>query len=302
MENEGRERRLGLAYITLVYLAWGLLPAYWKLMRQIDPLAILAHRALWSFVFLLALLAIVYRPKRILEPLKDRKTLLLHLLASLSLAIQWVAYLLAITTDHLVDLSMGYYIYPIVVVFLGMVFLKERMTSLQKIALALAAVGVSAKVIQYRSVPVLALTLAFSFAVYSIVKKKIKVNSLYSIFYEILFMLPLALGYAIHAEISGPGYFSAGDSGSSLLLMGGGVATASTLLLFAAGARRIPIFTVGFLQYISPTIVLLLGIFAYGEEFGPGQLIVFGFVWLAVIISSVPAVLGLIGKKSGPSP
>jgi chloramphenicol-sensitive protein RarD len=302
MENEGRERRLGLAYITLVYLAWGLLPAYWKLMRQIDPLAILAHRALWSFVFLLALLAIVYRPKRILEPLKDRKTLLLHLLASLSLAIQWVAYLLAITTDHLVDLSMGYYIYPIVVVFLGMVFLKERMTSLQKIALALAAVGVSAKVIQYRSVPVLALTLAFSFAVYSIVKKKIKVNSLYSIFYEILFMLPLALGYAIHAEISGPGYFSAGDSGSSLLLMGGGVATASTLLLFAAGARRIPIFTVGFLQYISPTMVLLLGIFAYGEEFGPGQLIVFGFVWLAVIISSVPAVLGLIGKKSGPSP
>ncbi len=301
MESEGEERKLGLTYITLVYLAWGLLPAYWKLMKRIDPLTILAHRALWSFVFLLALLAAIYKPKRIFAPLKDRKTLLLHLLASLSLAVQWVAYLLAITTDHLVDLSMGYYIYPIVVVFLGMVFLKERMTSLQKIALGLALVGVSVKIAQHRSVPVLALTLAFSFAVYSIIKKKIKVNSLNSIFYEIMFMVPFALGYAIQAEISGPGYFSAGDVRSSLLLVGGGIATASTLLLFAAGARRIPIFTVGFLQYISPTMVLLLGIFAYGEEFGPGQLVVFGFIWLAVIISSAPGALGLMRKNRTPA-
>ncbi len=294
MEGKGKEQKRGLVYITAVYLIWGLLPAYWKLMQKIDPLTILAHRALWSFVFLLVLLAIIYRPKRILEPLKDRKNLILYLLASLSLAVQWVAYLLAIVTNHLVELSMGYYIYPIVVVFLGMVFLKERLTIHQRIALGLAFFGVAVKMIQYRSVPVLALTLAFSFSVYSIIKKKIKINSLYSIFYEIMFMLPIALGYVVYTESVGSGYFAILDMRSALLLIGGGIATASTLLLFAAGARRIPIFTVGFLQYISPTIVLALGIFVYKEDFGPGQLIVFGFIWLALIIYSVPGVLGLI--------
>jgi chloramphenicol-sensitive protein RarD len=298
MEDQGKEHRRGLAYITLVYLIWGALPAYWKLMLRISPITILSHRALWSFVFLLALLAIIYKPKHLLEPLKDRRNIILHILSSVSLVIQWVAYLLAITTSHLVELSMGYYMYPIIVVFLGMVFLKERMTAFQKVALGLASIGVLVKIVQYRSVPVLALVLALSFSIYSIIRKKIRINSLYSIFYESLFMMPIALGYVIRTEASGSGYFSVLDTRSAMLLIGGGIATASTLLLFAAGARRIPIFTVGFLQYISPTMVLLLGVFVYKEEFGPTQWIVFAFIWLALIIYSAPNVLGLIRKRS----
>jgi chloramphenicol-sensitive protein RarD len=289
MDEQGRERAKGLACIVAVYVAWGLMPAYWKLMRRIDPLTILSHRVIWSAVFLLVLLAAIYRPKKFLEPLKDRKTLALNLVASLSLLVQWVAYIVAIVTDRLLELSLGYFIYPIVLALLGAVFLKEKMTLLQAAALVLASLGVLVKVLEQGGVPVLALTLAFSFSAYSVAKKKARTKAINSIFYEILFMLPFALGYAIYAEASGAGYFAKPDIASAALLIGGGVLTASTLLLFASGAKRIPIFTVGLLQYISPTMVLLLGVFAYGEEFGAGQWLAFGAIWLAIILSLVPS-------------
>jgi chloramphenicol-sensitive protein RarD len=296
MEGQDRERTRGLAYIIAVYLAWGVLPAYWKLMQGIDPVTILAHRALWSLVLLVIVLVVMYKPRHLLEPLKDKSTLGMLLLASASLLAQWMAYLMAIVTNHLVELSMGYYLYPIVVVFLGMVFLKERMSVFQLIALGLAVLGVAIKIIQYRSMPVLALVLAFSFSIYSIIKKKIKMNSVHSIFYEILFMAPLSLGYVIFTESGGSGYFFKLEPAPVLLLIGGGLATAATLLLFASGAKRIPIFTVGFLQYISPTMVLFLGIFVYGEKFDTGQLVVFSFIWLGLIVYSVPGILGLAKK------
>jgi chloramphenicol-sensitive protein RarD len=298
MGEEGKDRGRGLAYIVAVYLAWGLMPAYWKLMRQVDPLTILSHRVIWSAAFLLILIMAIYRPKNIMEPLKDRKTLGLNLVASLALLIQWVAYLVAIVTDRLVELSLGYFIYPIVLALLGTVFLKERMTIPQIAAIALASIGVLVKVLEQGGVPVLALTLAFSFSVYSLAKKKAKIKSINSIFYEILFMLPFALGYAIYAESSGVGYFAKPEIASILLLVGGGILTAATLLLFAAGAKRIPIFTVALLQYISPTMVLLLGVFVYKEEFGSSQALAFGAIWLAIAVSLAPA---LRRSKGGPA-
>jgi chloramphenicol-sensitive protein RarD len=297
MEEQSKEKRLGLAYIVAVYAAWGLMPAYWKLMRQIDPLTILAHRVIWSMALLLVLILAVYRPKGLMAPLRDRKTLGLNLVASLSLLVQWVAYLVAIVTDRLLELSLGYFLYPIVLAFLGAIFLKERMTLIQGAALCLASIGVIVKVLERGGVPVLALTLAVSFSVYSIAKKKAKTKSLNSIFYEILFMLPIALGYAIYAEATGAGYFVEPDPSSAALLIGGGVLTAATLLLFAAGARRIPIFFVALLQYISPTMVLLLGVFAYKEEFGLGQWLAFGAIWLAIGLSLIPA-----ARKGGSRP
>jgi chloramphenicol-sensitive protein RarD len=289
MEGDVKEARRGVALATAVYVVWGVMPAYWRLLRDAGPAAIIAHRALWAFVFMAAALILVYRPKRIMDPLKDRRTLLLCAFASLSLVVQWVAYLLAVATDQLVDLSLGYFIYPIVVALAGRLFLGERMSLAQWLSLGLACVGVLIKVLRFGAVPVLALTLAISFTVYSVIKRKIKLSPVNSIFYETLFMLPFALGYVAYAEATGAGPFLSGDRGTALLLVGGGVLTAATLLLFGAGARRIPVFTLGFLQYISPTMVLLLGVLAYGEPFGPSEWLVFGLIWVALIVSIIPS-------------
>jgi chloramphenicol-sensitive protein RarD len=299
MEDTAKETRRGIALATAVYLVWGVMPAYWRLMRDSGPAAIIAHRALWAFAFMAAALALVYRPKRILDPLKDRATLFLCVLASLSLVVQWVAYLLAVVTDQLVDLSLGYFIYPIVVALAGRLFLGERMSRAQWLSLGLACVGVIIKVIRFGAVPVLALTLAISFSVYSVIKRKIKLSPVNSIFYETLFMLPFALGYVVYAEATGAGHFLSGDRGTALLLVGGGVLTAATLLLFGAGAKRIPVFTLGFLQYISPTMVLLLGVLAYGEPFGSSEWLVFGLIWIALIVSIIPSARA---ARKSPSP
>ena len=284
MEPDGKEQARGMTCMVAVYLIWGVLPAYWKLLAGVPPLAVMAHRALWAFVFLLAALATFYKPKHLFAPLAERRVLSLHLLASFSLAVQWTAYLIAVSSGRLVELSMGYYLYPLVVTFLGWAFLKEKLNRAKIISLALAGAGVAVTIIGYGRLPVLALVLAGSFSVYSLVKKKIKVNSLNSIFYEILFLLPFALAYIAWFGIRGEGFFFGNSPGSAGLLIGGGILTAVTLLLFAAGARRIPIFAIGFLQYISPTIVLFLGVLAYGENFGPTQWMSFALIWLGVLV------------------
>jgi chloramphenicol-sensitive protein RarD len=284
MEWNQKEQARGVAGIVAVYLIWGVLPVYWKLLAAVPPFAVMAHRALWAFVFLIAALVVVYKPKRLFAPLADREVLLLHLLASFSLAVQWTAYLIAVSSGRLLELSMGYYLYPLIVTFLGWLFLKEKLNRAKTISLILAGAGVAVTIVSYGRLPVLALVLAGSFSVYSLVKKRIKINSLNSIFYEILFLLPFALVYLSWSGIRGQGYFYDSSQGYGMLLIGGGVLTAITLLLFAAGAKRIPIFAIGFLQYISPTIVLLLGVLAYGEPFGPTQWASFALIWLGVLV------------------
>ncbi len=289
--KENNEYQKGLFYITSVYFIWGILPAYWKLMQDVHPMIILSHRVLWSFIFLSIIVSTFYRSGNIFTPVKEKKNIVLFLLASIAVSIQWGAYLLAIITNHVIELSMGYYIYPIVVVVFSKIFFKEKMNMSKTISLLLAFTGVMIMIIQYKKVPVLALTLAFSFAFYSVIKKKLKVNAITSIFFEILFMMPIALVYAVYIEISGKGYFIHPDIEMILLLMGGGIVTSVTLLLFASGAKRIHFATVGFLQYISPTIVLFLGIFVYKENFDLSNMISFGFIWIALIIYSLPTVL-----------
>jgi len=284
MEPEDREQARGMACMVAVYLVWGVLPAYWKLLGGVPPFAVMAHRTLWAFVFLLAALATFYKPKHLFAPLADRRVFSLHLLASLSLAVQWTAYLIAVSSGRLIELSMGYYLYPLVVTFLGWAILKEKLNRAKIFSLALAGAGVAVTIVSYGRLPVLALVLAGSFSVYSLVKKKIKVNSLNSIFYEILFLLPFALTYIAWFGMRGRGFFYGSSPESAALLIGGGVLTAATLLLFAAGARRIPIFAVGLLQYISPTIVLLLGVLVYGENFGPTQWVSFALIWFGVLV------------------
>lgn len=301
-EQTGHEARTGYLQSVAVYLIWGFLPAYWRLLRPVDPATIMAHRILWSFVLLLAWLLLTGKFRNLQAVLKNRRTAGLLAAASLSLAIQWTAYLLAVARGRLVELSLGYYLYPVVLAVLGVIALGERITAYRAAAFIVAAAGIGLRFIRLGEIPPLALALAFSFAVYSLIKKKLSMESAQSVFVETLFMVPFASGYLILggsltpaiAQLQGP-TTGAGAGGqlnpeTLLLLAGGGAATVLTLLLFASGAKRIPVFAIGFLQYISPTIVLLLGIFAYGEKFGTDDYLLFGSVWLALAIYSIPGI------------
>lgn len=309
MEVEGRQRALGYLYMVLVYIIWGILPAYWKLLAAVPPLGVMAHRALWAAVLIFIVLFLSHRPNDIFSKIKSGSVLGLIVIASISLAIQWGAYLLAIVQGRLVELSLGYFIYPLVVTGLGRLFLGEKLNSSKIISLIFTGLGVLISLASMGKLPVLALTLAFSFAVYSLVKKKLGIPSLISTGFELLFLLPFALGYCLWAEASGPGFFlstfQAGNGGSApggggtlmLLLLGGGALTALTLILFASGSKRVPIFAVGLLQYISPTIVLLLGVFIYDEAFGIWRASSFGFVWLGICVYMLPGIAAMLNIR-----
>lgn len=284
------ERARGLAYVMAVYVAWGLMPAYWKLGAGIPAATVIAHRAIWAFA-IMALAFFSGGGKRRAAGIRlNRAAIALCAASSAALFVQWAAYLAAVEAGRLVDLSLGYFIYPVAVALLGVPFLKERLGPDRIVALALAGVGVAIKIWLGGGVPIIALALAFSFAAYSLLKKKIKLDSASATFFELAYMAPFALAYAAYVEASGSGAFVGRGAWPPLFLIGGGVATAVTLLLFAAGARRMPIATVGLLQYLSPTMVLLLGVLAYGEPFDPGQAAAFGFVWLGLAVDAIPAI------------
>ena len=291
MEKETSEYKKGIICIAGVYIIWGLLPAYWKLMNNINALTILSHRIIWSFVLVTILLLVLYKPKDILESIKIRKNRLFFIAASIIITINWGTYIFAVVTNHLIEASMGYYINPLVVILLSMIIFKEKMNTLKKVSIALAFTGVIIMILGYHKVPVIALTLAFSFACYGVIKKKLMVNSLMSLFYETLFILPAALIYAIYVEKTGAGYFINMDIRDMLLLMGSGAATSIPLLLFAIGTKRINFSMVGFMQYIAPTITLIMGVFIYSEHFGISHMITFGFIWAALVIFTIANIM-----------
>ena len=299
MNDRENESRKGLACILSVFIIWGILPAYWKLIRKTDPILILSHRDLWAFVLLVILLVLFYKPRNLPAALKERRNIILFILAAASLFSQWFFYILTIITGHILELSLGYYIYPIIVVVLSRLFFREKMNRFTAAAFLLALTGVLILIIGYHSIPVYGLGIALSFALYSTVKKKLRAESIVSTFYEMLFLLPFALGYILYRAAAGSGAPAASGetAGTLMLLIGGGVLTCVTLLLFTSGARRISFTAVGFLQYISPTMALILAVAVYKESFGPGEWISFGFVWIAVTVYSLPAIRAAVQQK-----
>ncbi len=291
MKKETTEYQKGLIYIISVYTIWGMLPAFWKLMDNINSFTILAHRIIWSFVLISILVWILYKPKDLWAPLKDKKNLLYFMGASIVITINWGTYIWAIVTNHLIETSMGYYINPLVTILLSMIIFKEKMNTLKKISIALAFTGVFIMILGYHKVPVLALTIAFSFASYGVIKKKMNVNSLMGLFYETAFILPIALSYVIYLEATGEGYFISLDIKEMLLLIGSGAATSIPLLLFASATKRINFSMVGFMQYIAPTITLIMGVFIYSEHFDKSHWVTFGFIWAALAVYTVSNIM-----------
>lgn len=277
--------RTGLIYGLGAYLLWGLLPLYWKLVEEAGAFEILAHRGIWSLVVCLFLLTVRKQIKSAYQMVKARRTLALLFLASGVLMLNWGVFIWAVTVDRVVDAALGYYITPLINVSLGVFLLHERLRALQKVAVSLAAIGVLVLTLGYGAVPWVALVLSTSWACYSLIKKKLHLGALETLTMEALFAFIPNLIYLIAIERAGTAVFGK-DTGLSILLLGAGFATVAPLLLFNGSTTRLPLSTVGLLQYITPTMMFVIGVFINNEDMAPAKLLGFAFIWSALAFLS----------------
>lgn len=291
------EKTVGVIYAVAAYTLWGILPIYWKLINSVFPIEILSNRIVWAFVFTIIIVGVTKQWQEIRYIWQDKKQMLQICLASILIAFNWGLYIWAVNSDRIVDASLGYYINPLFAVALGVVVFKEKLTFWQGSALIIAAIGVLIKTMQYGKIPWISLGLAISFALYGAIKKSIKANSIVGLTLETTMLTPIALAYIATRQFGGVSAFQTESKVVILLLIGAGVVTAVPLLLFASGARRLPMSVIGFTQYISPTISLFIGIFLYGESFTGVDLVGFGFIWIALIIYSVSQI-NVVRSKS----
>lgn len=274
----------GYLYAFAAYFLWGLFPLYWKQLHHVPATQLIGHRFVWSFVFLLALLAATRQLDRLKPLLHDRKVVRTYALAGALLALNWLTYVWAVNHNYVVEASLGYFINPLFSVLLGMVVLKEQLRRWQGIAVGLAAIGVLYLTFTYGRLPWIALTLTATFGLYGLVTKIAPLDALDGLTLETGLLFLPALGYLLWADAQGTGAFLHSDLASNLLMAGTGVVTAVPLLCFGAGARRVPLSVIGIMQYLAPTLQFLLGVLVYHEPFGGADLPGYALVWLALVI------------------
>lgn len=281
----------GILYGLLAYTAWGLFPIYWKALKTVPPIEILSHRMVWSFVFMLGVLAVTRRWSWIRPALRQPKILGAFLLTAVFLSVNWFVYIWGVNAGYIVETALGYFINPLVNVLLGYLFLRERLRMGQGLAVALALGGVLYLTILYGSLPWIALTLAFSFGFYGLLRKTAVLDSVEGLSLETAWLFLLAAGLLITFEARGTGSLGHSSLQVNLLLIGSGVITAVPLLFFAASARLVTLTTLGILQYVAPTLQFLIGVFVYGEAFSRHQLVGFSFIWLALLVYTLEGAL-----------
>jgi chloramphenicol-sensitive protein RarD len=273
----------GILYALGAYTIWGILPIYWKALESVPPLEILGHRAIWSF----ALLAILILARReaisLVKVLSSRRIILFGALAAGLLGVNWLVYIWAVNSDHIVESSLGYFINPLVSVLLGVLFFKERLRPLQWAAVGLAACGVFYLTIRSGTLPWISLVLALTFGFYGLLKKSSSLEALPGLSLEMAFLSLPALVFLLFVQFQGSGAFGHAGAETNILLAFTGVITAVPILMFGMAARSIPLTLVGLLQYIAPTCQFLLGVLAYGEPFSHDRLIGFSIIWLALL-------------------
>jgi chloramphenicol-sensitive protein RarD len=274
----------GVFYAIAAYAAWGLLPLYWKLFQSMSPWEILGNRIIWSFGFVMIILLIQKRWKSFTQVAKDKRSLRIVCISSVFISINWLIYIWAVNSDHVIEASLGYYMNPLFNVCLGVLFLKERLHLLQWMALGIAAIGVLILTVQYGHFPWIALSLALSFGLYGLVKKKMSLESMIGLAWETTFVFPISLVYVLILMASGHSTVFTLPAFNLCLLLLAGVATAMPLLWFAQATKFLRLSTVGLFQYLSPTISLILGILVFHESFTRIDLICFGCIWVSLVI------------------
>lgn len=284
----------GVLYAIGAYTAWGLLPLFWKALQHVPALEILAHRVVWALIAALGVGLVAFRGRRgwLIRAMRHPRTLVVFALSAALLAFNWGLYIWAVNADHVVETSLGYFINPLVNVFLGVVVLRERLRVGQALAIALALAGVLYLTATYGAPPWIALGLAASFGVYGLLRKTAALASIEGFTLETLVMAPPALAFLVFIELTRGGALGHSDLPTTALLVSSGVVTAAPLLLFAAGARLVTMTTLGLLQYIAPTLQFLLGVFVYGEQLSMQRLTGFVLVWIALAIYSLEGLIG----------
>jgi chloramphenicol-sensitive protein RarD len=280
------ESTKGTISIVTAFFLWGIFPVYWKALQHVSSTQILAHRVVWSLLFVLVLLSIQRRWNEAKSIISFYPNVSIFLVTSFLLAGNWLIYIWAVNSNHIVEASLGYFINPLVDVCLGMLFLRERLYRWQFISVALAFGGVLFLTLQYGRLPWIAFGLALTFGTYGLLRKTAKAGSMVGLLFDTGFLAPISLLYLLFLAAHGSGALVSINLETDLLLIGAGIVTAVPLLLFAYGARRIQYSTVGFLQYIAPTCLLLVGVLLYKEQFTRTHAISFGLVWVALFLYS----------------
>ena len=288
-----KKSKTGAIFGVLAYSIWGSLPLYWRALTNVPPLEILCHRIIWSFVFVFACIIVLRQLPQFAAVIKQPKKLFLLACCSLFISINWGVYIWAVNNGYLLESSLGYYINPLMSVILGMVFLHERSAKLQYASFLLAGAGVVYMALNYGHFPYIALILSSSFAVYGLIKKYAAVDPLVGLVIETMVAVPFAGFYLVRAQLFYGGALGRVGLGETFMLVFAGVVTAVPLLCFAAATNRIQLSALGFIQYISPTITLLLGVFVYHEAFTAVHAVTFAMIWTALIIFSIPIILSM---------
>ncbi len=288
----------GVLFALAAYILWGFFPLYFKAIQQVSALQILAHRIAWGFVFTLAVVLVLRQWKEFRASIFNRRTFLIYAGASVVLGINWFTYVWAVITNHVVESSLGYFINPIVSVLLGVIFLRERLRTFQWVAIAMVTAGVVYLTITFGQLPWISLVLAVTFGFYGLLKKIAPLGALHGITLETAVLTIPSLAYLFIVNANGTGTFGHSTPLLDFLLVLSGPVTAIPLLLFATGARRIPLTTIGLLQYIAPTLQFLLGVLVFHEPFDQTRLIGFMIIWLALVLFSVE---NLLARRRTPS-
>lgn len=277
--------KVGVINAVAAYTMWGVAPIYFKALESLSALEVLMHRVVWSAVVLVILVVLLKQGKKVVAALHTPKVMAILLCAGLLLGANWLLFIWAINNDHLLDASLGYYINPLINVLFGYLFLHERLRKLQLVAVGLAFAGVTFLVVSFGQLPWIALVLAISFSVYGLLRKQIPVDSMPGLFIETLLLLPIAIVYWVGFASTSSDMTSNSLTFNSLLIAAG-VVTTAPLLCFTAAARRIRYSTLGFFQYIGPSLMFLLAVWLYQEPLDTARLVTFGFVWAALALFS----------------
>ncbi len=280
--------RAGLIYGLVAYGWWGLVPLYFRLFRGVVPsLEILAHRVLWSALVLAGVLTLVRRWRDFVSAVRDQKLLFTLVFSALLIGVNWYVYILSVETHRIVQASLGYFITPLMSVALGMAFFRETLRPMQVRALILAVLGVAVLAVQSGQMPWLALTLATSFSLYGLLRKKTPIDGLMGLMIETVILVPVASAYFLQQANEGTltPWFTTNWLLIALILAG--PVTAVPLICFAQAARKLPLSTLGFMQYFSPTIQFLIAVLLFGETLPPGGEVAFPLIWLALVLFSI---------------